>query len=98
MDYCATVDKMGIATPTPTKTRAAGMWNENTVNRILTSEVYAGIWRYGKAVGNKRMGGERHIENQHCGSAACRLSRGNFGRHTTQTRAQQPDEQAELQA
>lgn len=40
------------------------MWNEGMVRIILTSETYAGIWRYGKNIGEGGRNGHRSIGDQ----------------------------------
>jgi site-specific DNA recombinase len=44
--------------------RKPGMWKQGTVHRILKNETYAGIWRYGKKIGNNGQGGIRPISEQ----------------------------------
>ncbi len=54
-------------TPTPGESRnrprkrAPGMWSECTVHDMLRSEVYAGMWRFGKRIGGAGKGGRRAI-------------------------------------
>ncbi len=59
------LSEMGTQTPGErngfARTRESGIWNMVTVSRILTDEVYAGVWRYRKTDAN---GVPRSIEEQ----------------------------------
>ena len=51
------LSEMGIPTPGELqpgckRKRAPGMWSHSAVARIITSEIYAGIWWYGKTIGD----------------------------------------------
>jgi site-specific DNA recombinase len=63
------LSKMGLQTPgerngSVIRTRAPGMWSDNAVRRILTTETYAGILRYGRRTGSGGKRGKRPKKDQ----------------------------------
>lgn len=60
----------GVPTPSQAKGEKRrkiypqGVWDTSSVGRILTSDVYCGILRYGKNIGNRGRGGQRP-ESEH---------------------------------
>jgi hypothetical protein len=60
---------MGLQTPgerngSTLRKRAPGMWSDNAVHRILTSETYAGVWRFGKRPRKHGKRGKRQRKDQ----------------------------------
>lgn len=61
------LSETGVPTPGESRhykrQRAAGMWNHNTIARILSAEVYIGVFRYGRLIGDSGKNGKRAIED-----------------------------------
>ncbi len=62
------LSELGVSTPgerrgRPRK-RGAGIWNVTIISRILENETYAGVWHWGKHIGNGGKGGKRPREEQ----------------------------------
>jgi site-specific DNA recombinase len=57
------LSESGVKPPYVNRSKS-GEWGINTVCRILDSETYAGVWRYGKKVGNSGIGGKRDKADQ----------------------------------
>lgn len=61
---------MGIAAPSASDgvkrrlVRGTNIWRVVTIMRILKSETYAGVWRYGKRIGANGKGGQRPESEQ----------------------------------
>jgi site-specific DNA recombinase len=62
------LSEMSIPTPGEKlgqhRVRKPCMWDPDAVHRILSSEVYAGVWRYGKRIGYRGRGGKRSLADQ----------------------------------
>ncbi len=60
------LSELGVPTPSESKQlkrrqRLAGVWSPSSIHWILTSEVYCGVLRYGRAIGYGGKGGKRPL-------------------------------------
>jgi site-specific DNA recombinase len=65
----ARLTDMGIPSPSVVKRSAGnqvrtGGWSTGLIQRFITSETYAGVWRYGKQSGKEGRGGRRPVDEQ----------------------------------
>lgn len=65
-EICRRLQAMGA--PVPSKNHfwgeRRGIWSPDILYKILKNETYAGVWRYGKNIGNGGRMGKRPIEEQ----------------------------------
>jgi site-specific DNA recombinase len=61
------LSEAGVPTPGESRhskrQRAGGMWSDGTIGRMLTYEVYTGVFRYGRLIGSGGKNGKRAIED-----------------------------------
>jgi hypothetical protein len=61
------LSEAGVPTPGETRhyprQRQAGIWSDGSIGRLMKSEVYIGVYRYGRLIGGSGKGGKRAIED-----------------------------------
>lgn len=81
------IDKIGVHHKTKKElVLRRGVWSKSAVSNIINNEVYAGVWRYGRRIGEDGKGGRRPLAEQIAVSVPAIIDRETWERAQAQRR------------